>query len=135
MSKNEANTFELRLLEISPSQLYVSRCKLRSVDYAFCCGGASLLQPLPVINIDGQWTLTDGHTRALALYLKGYQTVQVFEDTDSINLEMYKTCLEWCKSEGILSPADLAPRLVEHKVFEELWIQRCKKQCTQNQNP
>ena len=129
MSEQDLELFELRLLDLRPSQLYVSRCKLRSVDYAFCCAGASILQPLPVINIDNSWVLTDGHTRALALYLKGYQTVKVFQDTDNIDLEMYQTCLQWCESEGIISPADLAPHLVEHSEFERLWIQRCKNQC------
>lgn len=136
MTLSEAipEVFELRLLDLRPSQLYVSSCKLRSVDYAFCCGGASMLEPLPVVKIDGQWVLTEGHTRSLALYLKGYQTVKVFQDPDKIDLEMYQTCLSWCQNEGILSVADLAPRLVDHKTFEALWIQRCQKRC-ETKNP
>lgn len=121
--------FELRLLDLHPSQLYISSCKLRAVDYLFCCGGASMLQPLPVIKLDQEWVLTDGHTRALALYLKGYQNVKVFEDPDPIDLDMYRTAVHWCRTEGIKTIADLAPRLVEHSEFERLWIQRCQDQC------
>lgn len=119
--------FEVRLLELRPSQLYVSRCKLRAVDYTICCGGAGILQPLPVWEYQGQWVLTDGHTRALALYLKGYQKIRVYRDPEELETRMYLCCLDWCQQEGVLNIADLTARVLEHREFEQRWIQRCQK--------
>ena len=103
--------FTLDLKSIQPSQVYVSQEKLNSVDYALRCGGARLIPPIPVVKLQDRWTLSDGHTRCLGLYLHGYTQVQVYEDTESFDQLMYRQCVKWCREEF---------------VFESFWLRRCR---------
>jgi hypothetical protein len=42
--------------------------------------------PIPVKYIDGKKVMLDGHTRAVAAYLAGWDSVPVYTDEDEINL-------------------------------------------------
>ena len=117
--------FELPLNALRPTQLCVSSDKLRSVQYALACSGISMLSPIPVVQYQQQWILTDGHTRALALYYRGDQRVRVCLESDPLDWNMYQICLNWCAEEQVMQIADLARRVVPHKTFEREWLQRC----------
>lgn len=120
-----AETFLIRLGQIQPSQLYVSREKLSRVMEVLDSGGPGSLEPIPVKELNGEIVSTDGHTRALALYMKGISETEVeWEDTD-LDWEAYEICVAWCKEEGILSIADLRNRIVEPPEYQSLWLDRC----------
>lgn len=118
--------FTLALENIQPSQVYVSQEKLNSIDYALRCGGAFLIPPVPVVKLQNRWTLSDGHTRCLGLYLHGYTEVQVYEDTDSFDQLMYRQCVKWCREELLYTIGDLKDRVIPHPVFESFWLRRCR---------
>ncbi len=110
---------------IQPSQLYLDGAKLRSVIDWFDFGSPNY-DPLPVRKIGGDWTLTDGHTRAFAAYLSGADELRVVRDADDISMPVYEQCVSWCEKEGVTEIADLAGRVVTHSTFEEEWIERCQ---------
>jgi len=119
--------FLMSLKEIQPSQLYVSSEKLSRVLETFSSGGSGSLEPIPVKELNGEIVSTDGHTRALALYLKGFSEVEVeWEDTE-LDWEAYEICVAWCKEEGVFSIADLRNRIVEPSEYQVLWLDRCRK--------
>jgi hypothetical protein len=120
-------TFLMSLKEIQPSQLYVSSEKLSRVLEVLGSGGSGPLEPIPVKELNGEIVSTDGHTRALALYLKGFSEVEVeWEDTE-LDWEAYEICVAWCKEEGIQNIADLRNRIVEPSEYQVLWLDRCGK--------
>lgn len=122
-----AETFLMSLKEIQPSQLYVSSDKLSRVLEALSSGGFGSLEPIPVKELNGEIVSTDGHTRALAMHMKGFSEVEVeWEDTE-LDWEAYKICVAWCKEEGIQSIADLRNRTVEPSEYQVLWLDRCGK--------
>jgi len=70
--------------------LYVSSEKLSRVMEVLDSRGAGSLEPVPVKELNGEIVSTDGHTRALALYMKGFSEVEVeWEDTD-LDWEAYE---------------------------------------------
>ena len=122
-----AETFLMSLKEIQPSQLYVSSEKLSRVLEAYNSGGSGSLEPIPVKVLNGEIISTDGHTRALALHMKGHSEVEVeWEDTE-LDWEAYGICVAWCKEEGVFSIADLGNRIVEPPKYQVLWLDRCGK--------
>ena len=106
------------VLSLQPSQLYVSRNKLLAVDAAYSPDEPG--EPLPVWRLDSMLILTDGHTRALAAFLRGDNKLPVYEDTDDLNWDAYRICVGWCLEEGIRSVADLQDRVISAESYEEL---------------
>jgi hypothetical protein len=133
--------FTLPISELRPSQLFISEGKLRLVREWFNPDGAIGMNPdrlnafnpdcaigfdpIPVIRMCGKIQMTDGHTRAVAAYLAGWDRVPVYWDEDGLDLRAYAIDMEWCEDEGIFSPADLAGRIVPHMEYERLWRKRC----------
>lgn len=119
--------FSLCLLELQPSQLYISYEKLRSINYTFSCGGTTIIEAPSVTQIDGKWVITEGHTRCLALYLKGLKQIKVQQECNTLDIEMYRICLDWCTEANITDISDLKQRVISHREFEIKWIQRCQR--------
>lgn len=113
------------ILSLQPSQLYVSRNKLLAVDAAY--SPCEEEEPLPVWEWNSMLVLTDGHTRALAAFLRGEEQLPVYEDTDELNWEAYRICVGWCLDEGIRSVAHLQDRVISAESYEELWLGRCRR--------
>lgn len=119
--------FLMSLDKIQPSQLYINREKLARVMEILKSGGKGSLEPIPIKELNGEIVSTDGHTRALAWYLKGNSEVEVeWEDTD-LDWEAYEICIAWCKKEGILSIADLEDRIIGPSEYQTLWLDRCRR--------
>lgn len=113
------------ILSLQPSQLYVSRNKLLAVDAAYSAGQPG--EPLPVWEWNSLLVLTDGHTRALAAFLRGEDDLPVYGDTDELDWDAYRICVGWCREEGIRSVADLEGRVIAAERYEELWLGRCRR--------
>ena len=110
--------------DLQPTQLYLSEEKMLAIverldlvepDY----------DPLPVADIDGDLVALDGHHRAFAALLAGADDARVVRASD-VDLEPYRTCVEWCAEAGIESIADLAGRVLDRESYEAEWIERCE---------
>ena len=55
---------DLRIVDIQPSQFYISEEKLEQIGRWFEPGDLSGFEAVPVKELDGQVIFTDGHTRA-----------------------------------------------------------------------
>jgi hypothetical protein len=117
--------FLLPLAGLQPSQLYISEGKLRLAREWFDPGSTDGFDPIPVKRLDGRIIMTDGHSRAVAAHLAGWDSVPVYWDEDELDMRAYAMDVEWCHEEGIHSPIDLAGRVVPHKEYERLWRKRC----------
>ncbi|MFD1177806.1 GNAT family N-acetyltransferase [Paenibacillus puldeungensis] len=117
--------FTFPLTELQPSQLYISEGKLRLVREWFTPDDMENFDPIPVKRFDGRILMTDGHTRAVAAHLAGWDSVPVYWDEDDLDMRSYEIDVCWCKDEGIINPIDLSKRIVPHKDYERLWRKRC----------
>ncbi len=111
--------------ELSPSQLYISKVKLRRVQELIDSGED--LPPVPVKQMDGHMMMTDGHTRAVAQYLRGESTIEIEWEDEDLDWDEYEVCLRWCNEEGVLGVAELAERIIPHDEYEVLWLGRCQR--------
>lgn len=119
--------FMLPLEDLQPSQLYVSAGKMRNVREWMDAAGSSEMDPIPVKRFQGRWLMTDGHTRAAAACLAGWEQVPVYLDEEQLDMAAYAKDVEWCEEEGVLSPAALTARIVSHADYERLWRKRCQE--------
>jgi len=120
------DTFRLRLGEIQPSQLYISKAKYEEVVKQFESRERSQIEPIPIKKLDGELVSTDGHTRGVLWVLKGYNEVNcVWEDLE-MDWEAYRICVQWCKDAGITSMYDLRDRFLDHSEYEVRWYERCR---------
>jgi len=117
----------LDIESIQPSQLYISSEKLERVGEWFDPGRPEDFEPVPVKMLDDRLVYTDGHTRALAAHLAGWTTLSAVWEEDDLDWEAYRISVEWCRSEGVFTVADLAARIVNPKDYERLWLDRCRK--------
>ncbi len=115
----------LSLHDLQPSQLYISAGKLRLVQEWFDPENADAFDPIPVKLLGGRTVMMDGHTRAVAAHLAGWNHVPVYWDQDDLDLAAYAMYVRWCREEGITDPRVLAQRIVSHKEFEARWRRRC----------
>jgi len=121
-----SDTFEMKLSEIQPSQLYISRKKLAKINKAFDPEIKTTLGVIPVKKLGNDIIFTDGHTRAVAAFLAGYQEITVEWEDEDLDWEMYELCVQWCKDEKIFSAKDLAKRIIQHKDYKLLWYKKCE---------
>lgn len=112
---------------LQPSQLYISSAKLAQVVQALDAGEPSAHEPLPVKQLGGHTVLTDGHTRALAAFLRGEAEIVVAWDEDDLDWEAYEICVRWCREEGIRGIGDLQGRVIGPAEYDELWLARCRR--------
>ncbi|MCL1793958.1 MAG: GNAT family N-acetyltransferase [Oscillospiraceae bacterium] len=117
--------FMIPIAGLQPSQLYISEGKLRLVREWFDPDNAERFDPIPVKRLDGKTLMTDGHTRAVAAHLAGWDSVPAYWDEDELDMRAYAMDVKWCGEEGIRNPALLAGRIVPHKDYERLWRKRC----------
>jgi hypothetical protein len=113
-------TFSLRLDQIQPTQLYISRGKLAAVQ------ASARLEAVPVKEMNGRVVFTDGHTRAFAAYLAGRQEIEVYWEDEELDWAAYQVCVDWCLVERIHSIADLTDRVLDPEQYEILWHKRCQ---------
>lgn len=119
--------FNLPILAVQPSQLYVCSEKLAAVQREFMPQQPETLRPIPVKALDGNWVFTDGHTRALAAFRAGWTQIPVFADPDELDWVAYAICVDWCHQEGIRTIADLDPRVISTDKYNILWLERCQR--------
>ena len=119
--------FLMNLKDIQPSQLYISKRKLAKIQEKFDPNNFESLEVIPVKKLGTDIVYSDGHTRAYAAHLLGWQEVRVEWETEDLDWEMYEVCVDWCKQAGISTIADLSSRVISHKDYEILWYERCNQ--------
>jgi hypothetical protein len=117
----------MHLSKIQPSQLFINEDKLSRVMQNYDPEKPETLEPIPIKKLGNEIIYTDGHTRALVVYLHGLFEISVVWDEDELDWDAYKICVQWCKEEGILSIADLQERIIDPEIYEELWLKRCQE--------
>jgi len=116
-------TFKVLKEELGCSQPYLNRgkCEARG-------NGVNKEFPLPVIEINKKYYLTDGHTRAFFL---ASNEVEVYLDEDIIeskdDFAAYSVFVRWTLAAGVFNVYDLANRIIEEKQFKDKWIKRCER--------
>lgn len=126
-----AEPFRLGVSAVRPTQLYISGSKLAEVVGRFDFDDPNYGR-LPVVDFydDGQWYLTDGHTRAPVAYLAGVEELWVEPEGPEFDaeydLDLYRACIGWCEDAGIRSVPDLAGHVLSQERFEQEWIDRCQ---------
>jgi hypothetical protein len=118
--------FEMELAHIQPSQLYISKKKLAIVNKSFDPKDKNSLGIIPVKKLNDEIIYSDGHTRAVAAYLAGYEKVLVEWEGEDLDWELYEICVKWCKDEQIYSAKDLVQRIISHKDYELVWYKKCE---------
>lgn len=66
---------KLSLIQIQPSQFYISKNKMEAVKKWFNPNDLSNFDPLPIKIIDGVPVMLNGHTRAVVALQKGLMKV------------------------------------------------------------
>lgn len=112
----------MKLLEIQPSQLYVSEEQLAEEMEAF---DPNAVEPVAVAELDGNIIFTEGQARALAAHLHGLTEIPVRWDEDELYTDAYRICIGWCLDEGVRTVADLKDRVLSSDQFEIMWVRRC----------
>lgn len=121
------NTNELKLKDLQPSQFYISETKLKEIESWFDPKDLTNFAPIPYRLLDGEYVMTDGHTRAAAALRAGLDRVPVIYDEDELDWEMYRACVKACKEKGILSPHDLLGRIICEEEYTEKWDRWCDR--------
>lgn len=113
--------------ELSPSQLYIDAGRLRNALEWFDFDDPTY-DPVPVLHIENEFVLSDGHTRAFLAYLAGADMLEIVSDPDQkeLNIPLYRECVGWCRDESVTQVEDLAGRVVSRDTFLEQWVARCR---------
>ncbi len=111
--------------EPQPSQLHLNGRKLALATEWFDFDEPNY-DSVPVVELDGELVLTDGHTRAFLASLAGADEFRVRRDEDDLPLAVYRECVGWCKDAGITRIADLHGRALNVDTFVETWVDRCQ---------
>lgn len=115
----------LSVLELQPSQLYISEGKIRLANEWFNKNDITQMDAIPIKLFQNRYLITDGHTRAVLAYMNGFTKIPCYWDNDDLDMNAYANDVRWCDDEGIKSVADLNKRIVSMQKYEELWRKRC----------
>lgn len=131
MPPSNQSTLLMCISVLQPSQLYISRDKLKAVESRIDFTDPANIPPIPIKRLDGLLMMTDGHTRAFAAYRAGWAEVPIIYDLDALDWEAYRICVRWCWDAGIKKISDLECRVVTPRDYKSLWLDRC--QCMQDE--
>ena len=125
---NMKEPFLMNVLEIQPSQLFLSAEKVNKVRAKFKNNPSNSKIPIPIKNLGNKVIFTNGHTRAFVLWQKGYNQIEVEWENEELDWKIYQTCVKWCEDYEIHTIADLKNRIISHKRYQVEWIQRCQNE-------
>lgn len=116
---------KLKILDIQPSQFYVSEEKIRAIKLWFNKDDLSNFEPIPVKELNGRIIFTDGHTRAWVAYTAGLEKIPFMWDEDELDWETYQICVNACLERGVHTVADFKKRILSDSVYKEKWNGWC----------
>ena len=118
---------KIALLDIQPSQFYVSEEKILNIKKWFDPNNLSNFTPIPIKELDGRIIFTDGHTRAWVAFLHGISHVPLVWDEDEMDWEAYQICVDACIKRGVYSVADFQGRILSGHDYKIKWNGWCDK--------
>lgn len=118
---------KVKLLDIQPSQFYVSEEKIRTIKSWFDKDDLSNFAPIPIKELNGRIIFTDGHTRAWVAYTAGLETVPLIWDEDDLDWEAYQRCVDACVDRGVYTVADFKERILSDQLYNEKWNSWCDR--------
>lgn len=118
---------KLKLLDIQPSQFYISDEKVRAVRSWFDKDDMSGFEPIPIKELNGRIIFTDGHTRAWVAFTAGLETVPLVWDEDDLDCEAYQMCVDACVERNVYTAADFEGRILSGAEYKEKWIGWCDR--------
>ena len=118
---------KIALLDIQPSQFYVSEEKILNIKKWFDPNDLSNFTPIPIKELDGRIIFTDGHTRAWTAFLSGVSHVPLVWDEDELDWEAYRICVDACIERGVCSVADFRGRVLSGADYKVKWNGWCDK--------
>ena len=125
---NESMGIEyLRLVDIQPSQFYLSQEKIDRIKQWFDPKDLSNFEPLPIKLLNGRIIFTDGHTRAWVAYEAGLTKVPLMWDEDDLPWDLYQNCVDACLERGVQTVADLVGRILPPDEYKEKWLGWCEQ--------
>ncbi len=113
------------ILEIQPSQFYLSKDKIDKINQWFDVTNLSNFEPVTVIKIDDNYIFTDGHTRAFVAYMAGLKEIPIVYDEDSLDLEAYHLYTLACKERNITNISMLKNRILTKDEYYQKWLCWC----------
>ncbi|MCK5131409.1 MAG: ParB N-terminal domain-containing protein [Candidatus Sabulitectum sp.] len=117
------------LAELRPNNWYVNRAKLDSILDAWVNNEQKNLPPVLITRIDGELSIIDGHSRALAALLNGVEKIAAqFEELPVIegSTDLYIHIHREGPDRGVERISDLVSRVIEPDEYERLWIGYCR---------
>ncbi len=126
MTSISPNEMKLAILQIQPSQLYLSASKIEQVKAWFHPEQPELFQPLPIKRVGKRLFFTDGHTRAFLAYQAGWREIPVVWDEDDLNWSAYEYCVKTAEEQDIWSIVDLENRVLSEQDYQTKWIDWCQ---------
>ncbi|MDD4797608.1 MAG: hypothetical protein PHO66_07555 [Eubacteriales bacterium] len=116
---------------LRPTQLYLSQKKIAGVS-AWFEPSMPHFDAVPVRDFlgDGEFYITDGHTRVFVAWKAGVTRVPIVYDDDvavtrSPGWAIYQNSIAWCRRFGIDHIRTLQDRILRAAQYETLWIDRC----------
>lgn len=114
------------ILEIQPSQFYLSAGKIEQIKTWFSPTDLSNFVPIPIKELNGHIIFTDGHTRAFVAYKAGLKRIPFYWDEEDLDWEMYQICVDACRKRNIASVADFQSRILPVSDYKRDWIGWCE---------
>jgi len=115
----------IKLLDIQPSQFYISQEKIDKIKEWFQTQDLSNFEPIPIKELNGVIIFTDGHTRAWVAYEAGLTEVPTVWDEDDLDWELYQKCVDACLERGVRTIADFKERILSSKDYMVKWDYWC----------
>lgn len=118
---------KLMLLDIQPSQFYISEEKIHAVQSWFHKDDLSNFEPIPIKELNGRIIFTDGHTRAWVAYTAGLEKVPFIWEKDDLDWEFYQMCVDACVERSVCTVADFEGRVLSDAEYKEKWDSWCER--------
>lgn len=116
--------------ELIPNNFYLNEDKVESIRQIYNNNNEKVLPPIIVGIINGEYSLIDGHSRALVAFENGKKDilaeVYLFEEVDGPT-KLYNYLHDKAKELNLTSIEKLQNRILDSENHKLLWIEYCQK--------
>lgn len=120
---------EVYIKELIPNNFYISESKLNKVREAYGINNQDSLPPILVGIIGEEYALIDGHSRVMAAFENGLETITA--DVHPIEeiegpIDLYIAIYNKSKEMGLDSIERLKGKILVNEEYKKLWIEYCE---------